>query len=749
MVTTRRSARRLPSEGNESSSDDSSIPAVTPPRRQQSALGTPATLRPRKEPAASSTGPTKRKRDPNTTFNELQEKRRRPPVDVQETIESQGEDDFVDAAINATNLRPASSLEVVLPSRRTSRTNKETTSADAPSNGSASGITGPRRLRARRLKRQIHSVEVFGVMDSLRPRKRKRGDDPQTAATETTDLDGNSESAKHRRAAEPGQRKVSNAAGSRGHGGGPRMQPSASSNSSADIYDIQSDDDSEHPNLIVAGEARTINNLEALGRRQRSGMLVRRRGSPSRNTRLSSIREEERSQSADYTLGHLPSHREARQMPSRPRPGAARMLPGEDDSELEYQSGQDRHQTTDEEARTSEATEGTDESDSDDATGERRMEGVQVRTYRENEHTIPVYSHHLNNMLELMGRRGWTEVGRRWMKICSAVPDSGVELPVRTRLGRQIYDSLGRLNDELDDIPNALDLGRQSQALTARQQPLNEAISNVDKSVRKIESRTAQFGADSSSRPTSGLSRRLAKDLLKCIIPMLVLVLRTTFALGVDEPDAEATDAIPQQGVFTWTTVQYLMVVLAWLSRLQKLVSQKPSPAAGESSKSPIQQRDDPEDTRQNRERFGVIIRKWMQQLRHEVDNYNEQAALQLARHQMKERDRKIREQRRRKEEEELAAARLQEEAFRLSMQELTRKPRPLAEKFHRATAHWSSSPPSSGLANGTRALIAVQPRSSASSRRLVRSPVRQQSLLPSPVLGDRSWADWETDPFS
>ncbi|KAK4243325.1 hypothetical protein C7999DRAFT_18310 [Corynascus novoguineensis] len=723
MVTTRRSARRLPSEGNESSSDDSSIPAVTPPRRQQSALKTPATLRPRKESAASSTSPAKRKRDSNTTFDELQEKRRRLPVDVQEPIETQGEDDFVDAAINATNLRTASSLEVLLPSGRTSRTNKETTSADAPSNGSTSGITGPRRLRARRLKRQVHS---------------------------TTGLDGDSESAKHRRAAEPGQRKASNAAGLRGHGGGPRMQPSASSNPPVDIYDIPSDDDSEQPNLTVAGEARTINNLEALGRRKRSGMLVRRPGSPSRNTRLSSIREEERSQSADYTLGHPPYHREARQIPSHPRSGAARMLPGEEDSELEYQSGRDRHQTTDEEeAQTSEATEGTDESDSDDATGERRMEGVQVRTYRENEHTIPVYSHHLNEMLELMGRRGWTEAGRRWMKICSAVPDSGVELPARTRLGRQIYDNLGRLNDELDDIPNALDLGRQSQALVSRQQPLNEAISNVDKTVRKIENRTAQFVADSSNKPTSRLPGRLAKDLLKCIIPMLVLVLRTTFALGVDEPDAEATDAIPQQGVFTWTTVQYLMVVLAWLSRLQKLVSQKPSPTVDEGSKSPIQQRDDPEDTRQNRERFGVIIRKWMQQLRHEVDNYNEQAALQLARHQMKERDRKIREQRRRKEEEELAAARLQEEAFRLSMQQLTRKPRPLAEKFYRATAHWSSSPPSSGLANGNRALIAVQPRSPSSSRRLVRSPARQQSLLPSPVLGDRSWADWETDPFS
>ncbi|KAL2162233.1 hypothetical protein VTH06DRAFT_7146 [Thermothelomyces fergusii] len=671
MVTTRRGARQPLPDEDEISSDASSIAVETPHRRRRPPDGAPSTLRPSKEPTASSTRPAKRKHDPGTATEGRPALRKRslPFDDARDTVEVQGEDDDVDAAIEATSLRPPVRIEVRLPSGRLSREGSKTASREVTSDKSP---TGPRRLRARRLKPRVHSVEVFGEIDSSRPRRKRRDGTLATVTREGNERDA----AKIVREGGLG----ADAWGSRGSRG---LQPSSLTPPSADIYDIPSGSDSDRPDPASAGAARMVNTRQPQRRETPPGMSTPRPHSPTRDAKFPPACEEKQSHSGTATE----SRREARRSASDHGSNAGTPCLGEEAQNSDDELGLEESRSTGRDAEESAgATEESDDSEPDEARGLRKLEGVQVRPYRDKEPTFFADSEHLNNMLELMGRRGWTGAGRRWLKICSysTMPDSDEDSPAGTRLGRQIVNHLGRLNDELDDIPNALDLGQQSQALASRQQALNEAISSVDKAVRRIERRADSVSGQSSSR----FSERLADDLTRLVVPMLVLVLRTAFAIGVEEPDAEATDSAHPNGIFTWTTVQYLMVILAWLSRLQRVISRNSRPVPEGSGIASAQQGADPENAEQNRERLGVIVRTWIQQLRHEIDSYNEQADLRLVRHQMKERDRKIREQRQREEELEMAAARLQEEAFRLSMQQVASRPRPLAEKFYKAMAH-------------------------------------------------------------
>ncbi|KAL2149323.1 hypothetical protein VTH82DRAFT_8671 [Thermothelomyces myriococcoides] len=750
MAITRRGARQQSPGEDEISSDASSIPAETPPLRRPSAAGAPSTLRPSRDVTASNASPAKRKHGPGVTGQEQQRRRRKrqksPSDDARDDVDVQSEDDGVDAAIKATSLRPAPRMEVRLPSRRLLKDGNRTLLRDVTSDdATAAALASPRRLRARRLGPRVHSVEVFGMIDGSRPMK-KPNDALSTVIREEQEADSGSSRVQRGHGATMLHAGVlgADAGGSRGS---PGLQPSSLTNPPADVDDISSDGDSDPPNPAADRASGTINNLQAQGRRKPVGMSTCRPHSPLRDAGFPSTGEEKQLRSSTVAASRHEAHWSASGRSSNAGPPRS----GEEilDSEEEIWSERGWSAVRDaEESTGASETEESDDSESDEATSGRRLEGIQARPYRDNEPTILAYSEHLNNMVGLMGRRGWTEAGRRWLKLCS-MPDSDRDPPPKTKLGRRILNDLSRLNDELDDIPNALDLNQQSRALASRQQALNEAISNVDKAIWRIERRAGSISGAQGNQSGSQISRRLADDLTKLVVPMLVLVLRTAFAIGVDEPDAEATDSSHPSGIFTWTTVQYLMVILAWLSRLQKLIFQCSCLTPEGSETNLTRQGADPDNAKQNRERFGVMVKKWIQQLRHEVDSYNEQAELRLARHQIKERERKIREQRRREEEIAMAAERLQEEAFRLSMQQLASKPRPLAEKFYKATAHWSLQPPGSGGDTSVaRNPTPSVPRSSGSSVFVTPATERPQSALPSPVLGDRHWSEWEIETF-
>ncbi|KAK4153069.1 hypothetical protein C8A00DRAFT_15671 [Chaetomidium leptoderma] len=654
MVTTRRSARP-PAPEDDSSSADSSIPR-RPVRSRGPSTGTPATLRPSRlarELAITTPSPAKRKQSPSLVFDATHGKRRRRVSDAKDSIEVHGEDDIVDAAISATNRRSASRIEVRLPSiRRPHRNDDEATVAPSKPPTAATR----RGLRSKRINRHINS-----------------------------------------HAAEQEEEEVVSGAESSEPQGSPELQSSAlkrrPAKPSIDVYDIPEDDESDPP---VARRLKTINDLELTSRRRTVKNTASKRQLRPGGTRLSSIREE---QPSPRGRSVSPPRATRQAIARRPIQGAPLFVDDEVREPVEDGSGSDEARERDEsdeqeeleEAEESEAEETESEAEETEAEAEAeansaaipKFVGITVRPYTGFERTITVSGDHLNNMSEAMGRSGWTGAGQRWRTgLLRFMFDFGDDPPARTKLGNDIFTTLSRLIDQLEEVPNALDLAGQSRFLAEKHHALNRAMSSVDEAVRKIEGQT-----------NARVTKRRAKDLSTYIIPMLVLGLRTSFAIGVKEPDAVVSDVVPHEGAFTWTTVQYLMLITGWLSRLQT-ISQRIWDNAG----SHADQQQDPDNPQQNHEKFCIVVRNWSKQLRDGVHSFNEQVDKSQEVYEKKQRDIAAREARRKEEEEDLADDRQHEHAFLSSLRQVTSGPRPMAEKFRKAIAHLSFGPPSSGV---------------------------------------------------
>ncbi|KAH6617056.1 hypothetical protein F5144DRAFT_596150 [Chaetomium tenue] len=763
VVTTRRGAGiSAPREDdNDSSSDNASIPARTPPvQRRQPASRTPATLRPLREPTPSNANLSKRKRGPSGTPNAPQHKRRRVSSDAADTIEvAVGEDDNVDAAINATSARSAHRLEIHLPSSRGPRESRGVNPTEVVPEPSTTVVPG-RRLRARRIKRGINSVEILGAFGPPSPRKSRRDPAVSHILEERPESDSDRRLARHgNHVARTAVEEVLTGAETPRSAGSPELQSSAVRSRPArpafDVYEVPEDDDAEPTNFATVRGTRTKNNLEISNGDKSNKSQARQPRSSQRNDKVSLIRED-LSEPVVRAL-HRPEPRRFT------LPGNAPRLMDEGNRELvQYGNGRQVNQIaekeperprereeTEETDETDETVDETDESESDEEEEQRKMGDIQVRPCANNDDIISVYSDHLRSISKLMGRSGWTGAGRRWMaELYANMPAFGVYPPIRTRLGKCIFKSLSCLKDELDEVPNALDLDEQYQYLAEHQLDLNAAISSVDKAVRKVERLS-----------NTRLPKRMINDLSKCVIPMLVLVMQTSFAVGVRQPDAVVNDSLPKEGVFTWTTVQYLLGTLGWLSRLQKCLN----PPSNDNPEQAGQQYDF-EDPKHNHEKLAVMVRKFIQQIRHQVDNFNARADANRERYEeeqrikrMKEQDRRIKEQNQREAEEELALARLEEEKFRLSMQKVTSQVRPLAERFRRATSHWQpaqvSQPRPQPSNPSTWTLSHRGPRSQSVGSSVPRPPPgggqrapQFRPTPPSPELGYPPWPEEETE---
>jgi hypothetical protein len=177
----------------------------------------------------------------------------------------------------------------------------------------------------------------------------------------------------------------------------------------------------------------------------------------------------------------------------------------------------------------------------------------------------------------------------------------------------------------------------------------------------------------------------VVKALCTYVIPMFVLLLQSSFAVGIEQPDAEAHTPLPENGLFTGATVQMMLWISKWLSRLYRFVTRQ--------AKVPKAYQDqDDDDLGQNRERFGVMLRKWDEHLRHEVETFNEQIEREREIREKKRRDEEAMEAKRKEEEEELARARENEERWKRSLLEAGARPRPFVEAWHKATQHWPAS---------------------------------------------------------
>ncbi|KAK4126867.1 hypothetical protein N657DRAFT_610956 [Parathielavia appendiculata] len=696
MVTTRRGARSSAVQ-DESSPGEASIASIPNAIiRHRAPVGTPAALRPSREPTVGLVNTVKRERDPSATSDLPRHKRRRPVTDVLDSIEVQGEDDDVDAAITATNTCRTANFEIVLPSVRMPRSNDQIISTKAPLEHSAK-ITTARPLRTRRLRRHIQSRE-----------SPPRSPQPRDHAAE------------QRREGAPAKPL-----------GSPELQLSAlkrrGSKPLTDVYDITDDEDSEPASPPLVRRPRTINGLEL-----RSQLNVPRRRAPQQRNELSHVREMERAP------------------PGNPVSSEAPLFLGDDqDRELlqDTDGAEEAQQETHESDEYNESEEGQDIDDEAHADGGRSQVprtpdfvGVRVRPYLPSEPTIAVFSDHLNKMSEIMGRRGWTGAGRRWRRGFNVL-DSGDQPPARTGLGKSLFRSLAALTDKLEEVPNAMDLTGQSQFLAEHHQYLQTAMSKVDRAVNKIESLAV--------RPDA-----MMEDLSSCSIPMLVFVLRRAFAMGAKEPDAVVNDFAAAEGIFTWTTIQYVMFIFGWVSRLLNVLIPEMRQQGKNDANSRSFQPYDPEDEKKNRELVGVMVRKWKQQLRAGVDSFNEQVDAIRERREKKQRDARIKAAREQEQAAELARHRQREMAFASSIQEITSRPRPMAEKFRRVLQQPAFSPANSQVLTVTERLTPgtgarFRHSHSSTASRLLHPPAPTQKAAPLPAPADNPpWPDAEVEWF-
>ncbi|KAK4242825.1 hypothetical protein C8A03DRAFT_11041 [Achaetomium macrosporum] len=652
MVTTRRGARLA---DDDSSSGDSDIPAQSLSRRRP-ATPTSATLRPPIEPAESS---NRAKGKRKATTSDTPQKRSRHTPDVKDSIEVQLEDDSVDAVINVTDARHRR-IEIPLPTRKglwgeeDVRRNDGAISTIAPSEPSIAGVRGPRpraKLIAETPRHErLHRPAQYEGQGSDKEDDELLGS-PEVQSSAVKCLP-------RRPASEIDEEPESRGRSPKRRSSAPKRRPKKPM---ADIYDLPEEGELESQRLSPdlhspAPERPPVQQLQRPAATRRPRIGGSDRNGPGQVEEADEFGGSEELEEADG-FGELEEREEAGEL---------------DDSDKDLDS-------------------------MDETQGRVGTNPVPIliRPFTANQHpirTMIILSDHINNMLRIMGKSGWTGAGSRWGIELIQVSRFDFEYvsPALTRLGKSFFKALGLLKDILEDIPNALDLANQSQFLEGQEQGLSKAIRRVDRVVSKIKALETPFNPERRPQISARFNEAVVNGLCSYVIPMFVLVLQSSFAVGIQQPDAEASTPLPKQGIFTGVTAQILLWISKWLLRLYKiLMRQLSSQADGDPD---VEEDQDPENPRQNRERFGVMLRKWDEHLRYTVDTFNEQVDRERDVLKKKRRDEETREAKRKKEEEELALAREQEKAWKRSLAEVMSRPRPFAEVWHKATQHWPAS---------------------------------------------------------
>ncbi|KXX72894.1 hypothetical protein MMYC01_210407 [Madurella mycetomatis] len=584
--------------------------------------------------------------------------------------------DMMNAASRPRTLsaKSAGNIEVVL-STSGSR-------ATAPSGVLLAGRSG-RLPYAKRLSRQTNSIEFIGFDMSGPQRINHAGRVPDIIG-ETPQRQRRSRSVRHRGRAidkdvdgigteeEDEEEEVhSGFEHSATLLGSPELHSSVTrrraSQAVHDIYNVPEDSDPLAPTARRLPTA--ADGLALFSRVERARELARKALISRNNARLASIHEKE----APATIHHdplSPIDEEGQEFGE-----IMRLADGDEESESEASKQDSR-------ANTQHATENS------------TLVAIQIHPNVESRHTMAISSDHVNNMRTIMGWKSWTGAGQSWDTVLLHPdnPNLGGDGPARTQLGKGCFRLLRGFKDLLDRVPSAADLPKQTTFLTKEEQAFNKTMSSVEKVVTKICNYGPATSADSGNQINTNPTFReaLAKDLSSSLIPMLVLALRSAFTVGITE-DAHDSDLLPAEGVFTWSTVQYLLWITGWMLRLEAMLTSEFTQRSSEDNNPGAGRAASQEDTppREPRGRFGVILRKWKQHLRSLVDGFNEQVDRDRDRLIKKQRDKAIIEAKRKAEEDELARSQEQHYNWELSIQRIVSRPRPLAEKWHKATQNW------------------------------------------------------------
>lgn len=692
MVATRSSRRTPAPEDDGSNPSDGDILAL-PVRRRGAIAQTPATLPPRAESASTDFNLAKKKRTISAEPSIRKAKRRREGYDeAKESIEvgaedgdkddkeDEEDDEHVDGAVidmmNAASkprpsrAGPACNIQVVL---RTSGSRARRTAAPE----TLPTGTSERRPRAKRLGRHKNALEIIdplGIPGSQRTGRMPRPsgiveETPQPQQRSRPVQSAGSEVERGTEAWEEEQENEDEVRSGFEHSttllGSPELQSSAAKpralRAAPDVYDVP--EVSQHSTSVAHRGRKTINGLGSLVRVQKSEAPARRPPVARNGARLSSIHEVE--------------------APGSDSHGPLFIIDDFESEPLEESGGEGEESDSNESEPAGRAA-------SPPATQMSGFVAIQVRPHTGR--TMTVSHRHVKNMEDCIGLPGWTGLGQGWADALLRFVDPDFdedsdedfdevfdedlykERPARTLVGNRCFRSLSSLMVLLDDMPDANDLPKQTSSLAKAEQRLNKVMASLDRVTAKI----CDEGAIAGSRRRAAL----AHDLASSIIPMLVLVLSSAFALGFRDTE-EQSDLLPKEGLFTWSTIQYILWTTDWLCRLQTVLMS-------------IQGTDEANASRQSRERFGTILGKWKEHLRHAVDEYNKLVDDDRDRQRKKQRDEAIRETSRRAEEDDLARSQRQYANWELSIKRFLSQPRPLAEKWRKATLNWNVPPPPS-----------------------------------------------------
>lgn len=316
------------------------------------------------------------------------------------------------------------------------------------------------------------------------------------------------------------------------------------------------------------------------------------------------------------------------------------------------------------------------------------------------EPTVEVSSKYITEMRNLMGRPGWTGLGKDWENTLIQNQAEVEETPVVTKVGVALFKYLCRLKEEFYKAPKAPELPHQNQWLLEQDTVLRKYITEIGKIITKIrEDHLAVIDdSDRSSNNNLKLRRALVMDLLKCVIPALVQVLWSALSLGgVEDEDGSDTADLFTGRVFMASTLQYLVQATGWIRSLETVLRLElevrplgdpdPSPSATTQSRKKLSR---PATISKNRGLLSLIITLWDQELRDAAAKLDENANISLDAEtrieEMKRREKEEKKRRARVEKEELEESQRKWEASCVSMALLKQKPRPSEELWRKAT---------------------------------------------------------------
>ncbi|KAK3316421.1 hypothetical protein B0H66DRAFT_604713 [Apodospora peruviana] len=299
----------------------------------------------------------------------------------------------------------------------------------------------------------------------------------------------------------------------------------------------------------------------------------------------------------------------------------------------------------------------------------------------------------LYKLLTLMGKSGWTKLGKSWQKRLFEDPyqeDGQADTPAITKAGVLVFKSLFFMEAKLKHAPTELD--DQDEWLRVNQESLKKAFDEIQKIVVSIcEDRLAVLG-DSDGGSSNNLQRRRAmvRDLISCIIPMLILVLESAFFLGGFEEDDDGR-TLPVEGTFTKTILLYLLRITGWLLRLNDILNHeliiRPFKNNNITLVSFSKQPKNTEGCDKNRLRLGVLLNDWKDQLNVALRELEEKIHGEGRRRERRQREIARQEARRQAEQAEQAEKDKQNAACIASTHEIARQERPMAAKWRKGTA--------------------------------------------------------------